>query len=79
MRSDVQFEIYRQALARLEKRNQLIVRELRLGHYQTALEYATTPADSIISQLDWHNVSNNVKVYRSSQVELFGGDLCKTR
>lgn len=73
MRQDVQFEIYKQALARLEKRNQLIIRELRLGHYKTALEYATTPADMIVSELDWNNVSRNVKVYKTPQLDLFGG------
>ena len=53
MDRNTQFEIYRAALARLERRNQLIIKALRSAAYQQALEYATTPPDMIFSALDF--------------------------
>ena len=70
MQKDYQFEIYRHALARCEARNQAIIKALRSGAYQQALEYATTPADTFCSQLDFNEI---IKSRKERQIDLFGG------
>lgn len=72
MDRNTQFEIYRAALARLEKRNQLIIKALRSCAYQQALEYATTPPDQIFSELDFAQIRENKRI-RVEQLDLFGG------
>lgn len=69
MDRNLQFEIYKQALARLERRNQLIIKALRSSAYQQALEYATTPPDMIFTQMDLNSIK---KPYapRKAQIEL---------
>lgn len=69
MDRNLQFEIYKQALARLERRNQLIIKALRSSAYQQALEYATTPPDMIFTQLDLNSVKKPY-VLRKAQLEL---------
>lgn len=69
MRKDYQFEIYRHALARCEARNQAIIKALHSGAYAQALEYATTPADTFCSQLDFNEIFKSKKQH---QLDLFG-------
>lgn len=73
MDRNTQFEIYRVALARLERRNQLIIKALRSAAYQQALEYATTPPDMIFSALDFAQVKDSKRI-RVEQLDLFGGE-----
>ena len=70
LKADYQFEVYRHALARLEARNQAIIKALRLGTYQQALEYATTPADAFVSRLDFDEI---IRPKKECQLDLFGG------
>lgn len=69
MDRNLQFEIYKQALARLERRNQLIIKALRSSAYQQALEYATTPPDMIFTQLDFNSFKKQY-VPHKAQLEL---------
>ena len=71
MRSDNQFEFYRHALARLEARNQAIIKALRSGAYKQALETATAPADAFVSRLDFEEI---IKPKKKCQLDLFGGE-----
>lgn len=64
-----QFEIYKQALARLERRNQLIIKALRSSAFEQALEYATTPPDMIFTQMDLNSI-RKPHVHRKAQLEL---------
>lgn len=73
MDRNIQFEIYRTALARLEVRNQAIIKALRCSNYVQALEYATTPADTFCSQLDFQKIIEEKKRRVQSQFDLFGG------
>ena len=65
-----QFEVYKQTLARMEKRNQLIIKALRSRAYEQALLWATTPADMVLSELDFKTIHNNVVRKPVGQLEL---------